>query len=604
MRIIFTFALYYLTLIILDMETLKHECGVALIRLKKPIEYFEEKYGTTRYALNKLYLLMQKQHNRGQEGAGAACVSLGAEPGEEFMFRERKEGKNAIPELFEEIGKEIKKTPEGESEPFIGECYMGHLRYSTTGRSGVSYVHPHLRRNNYRQNTLALCGNFNLTNVDEVFEHLKSQGQHPRRTSDTTILLEQLGYALDHNTSSEDILRSTMHRWDGGFVMCGMVGDGRMFVARDPWGIRSAFHYEDDEIIVIASERPAIQTVMNVRSEQITEIKPGEAILVSKDAELSKVQIIEPKNPRPCSFERIYFSRGNDADIYRERKALGRGVVPAILKSIDNDLAHSVFSFIPNTAEVAFWGMNEYLKEYLDEEKLAKILANRNLSDEELKAIISQKVRIEKLAIKDIKLRTFISESGKRDELSSHVYDITYGSIHGGEDNLIVIDDSIVRGTTLKQSIITILSRLNPKKMVVVSSAPQIRYPDFYGIDMADISQLIAFKAVLELCGEDALKSVYEKCKAQQGSPKTELKNYVKELYAPFTDEEISREIAKLVTPSDINCEVELIFQTREKLLEICCNNQGDWYFSGNYPTAGGLKLLNESFIDFYEKRN
>ncbi|MFI3288199.1 MAG: amidophosphoribosyltransferase [Rikenellaceae bacterium] len=586
------------------METLKHECGVALIRLKKPIEHFEEKYGTARYALNKLYLLMQKQHNRGQEGAGAACVSLGAQPGQEFIFRERQEGKNAIPELFAEIGKQIQATPEGENEPFIGECYMGHLRYSTTGRSGATYVHPHLRRNNYRENTLALCGNFNLTNVDEIFGHLKELGQHPRRTSDTTILLEQLGYALDTQRESEDILKSTMPMWDGGFVMCGMTGDGRIFVSRDPWGIRSAFYYEDEELIVIASERPAIQTVMNVKSEQITEINPGEALLIDSEAELSKVQIVEPQNPRPCSFERIYFSRGNDRDIYRERKALGRGVVPAILTSIDNDLRNSVFSFIPNTAEVAFWGMNEYLKKHLDKEKYRKITENRDMSEEELKDIISQRIRIEKVAVKDIKLRTFISESGKRDELSSHVYDITYGSIRPNEDNLIVIDDSIVRGTTLKQSIITILSRLKPKKMIIVSSAPQIRYPDFYGIDMADISQLIAFKAVLGLCSEEQITAVYKKCKAQQCKVGDELQNYVKELYAPYSDEEISAEIARIVTPKGIECKVELIFQTRETLLEICEHNPGDWYFSGNYPTAGGLRMLNESFISFYENRN
>lgn len=585
------------------METLKHECGVALIRLKKPIEYFEDKYGTSRYGLNKLYLLMQKQHNRGQEGAGAACVSLTAQPGEEFMFRERKEGKNAIPELFEEIGKQIAATPAGEDEPFIGECYMGHLRYSTTGRSGATYVHPHLRRNNFRQNTLALCGNFNLTNVDEVFEHLKNMGQHPRRTSDTTILLEQLGYSLDNNTSdSEAILKDCMPLWDGGFVMCGMVGDGRIFVARDPWGIRSAFHYEDDEVIVIASERPAIQTVMNVRSEQIKELSPGAALLISSDAQLTIKLIVDSPNPTPCSFERIYFSRGNDADIYHERKALGRGVVPAILNSLNGDLQNSVFSFIPNTAEVAFWGMNGCLKEYLDEQKYKQITENKNLNDEELRNIISQKVRIEKVAVKDIKLRTFISESGQRNELSSHVYDITYGSIIASQDNLVVIDDSIVRGTTLKQSIITILSRLRPKKMIIVSSAPQIRYPDFYGIDMADISSLIAFKAAVSLSSEEALTQIYTKCKEQQNIDKHLMINHVQELYAPYSDEEISDEIARLVTSKEVNCKVELIFQSREKLAEICKDHRGDWYFSGNYPTAGGVKLLNESFIDYYEK--
>ncbi|MFI3298800.1 MAG: amidophosphoribosyltransferase [Rikenellaceae bacterium] len=586
------------------METLKHECGVALIRLKKPISFFEKKYGTSRYALNKLYLLMQKQHNRGQEGAGAACVSLEAEPGQEFIFRERKEGKNAIPELFEEIGKSIAQTPTDENEPFIGECYMGHLRYSTTGRAGITYVHPHLRRNNYRQNTLALCGNFNLTNVDEIFQHLKSQGQHPRRTSDTTILLEQLGSCLDtYNDSVEDILKNSMPLWDGGFVICGIVGDGRTFAARDPWGIRSAFFYEDDEIIVIASERPAIQTVMNVKSGDIKELQPGEALIIDSQANISLSQIVKPTNVKQCSFERIYFSRGNDADIYRERKALGRGVVPAILKTVDNDLANSVFSFIPNTAEVAFWGMNEYLKEYLDQEKYQKIVAaGASITDDTLKEIISQRVRIEKVAIKDIKLRTFISESGKRDELSSHVYDITYDSIVPHRDNLIVIDDSIVRGTTLKQSIITILSRLDPKKLVIVSSAPQIRYPDFYGIDMADISQLIAFKAMIELVSKKRLTEVYKKCLAQVDAPKGEMKNYVCELYAPFSDEQISAEIARIVTPDTVKCDVDIIFQTRETLREVCSGHKGDWYFTGEYPTDGGLRMLNASFIEFYQR--
>ncbi len=585
------------------METLKHECGVALIKLRKPIDYYVKKYGTSSYALNKLYLLMQKQHNRGQEGAGVACVNLSAEPGEEFMYRERCEGKNAITELFQNIGQQMQRLPkEGNLDPFIGECYMGHLRYSTTGRSGVTYVHPHLRRNNYRKNTFALCGNFNLTNVDEIFEHLKEQGQHPRRTSDTTILLEQLGYYIDkHDSNTEAVLRDTMPLWDGGYVICGMTGDGEMFAVRDRWAIRSAFYYCDDEIVVIASERPAIQTVMDIPKESITELNPGEAIILKRDGSIKLTQIAECKKSTPCSFERIYFSRGNDADIYRERKELGRKVVPAVLKAIDGDITNTVFSFIPNTAETAFLGLNERVKEQLSKEKYEAILALPEITKQSIEAITSQSVRFEKVAIKDIKLRTFISESGERNELANHVYDITYGSIVPFEDNLAIIDDSIVRGTTLRNSIITILSRLNPKKLVIISSAPQIRYPDFYGIDMANIAELIAFKAIASLSSKEMLGSVYEKCIAQRNMRGEEMTNYVKELYAPYTDEQISAEIARLVTPSEVKCEVELIFQTNEAIREICPNNSGDWYFSGNYPTGGGLRCLNESYIRYFE---
>ncbi len=585
------------------METLKHECGVALIKLRKPTKYYTEKYGTPRYALNKLYLLMQKQHNRGQEGAGVACVNLQAEAGEEFMFRERQEGKNAITELFQNIGKEIEKLPkEGKHDPFIGECYMGHLRYSTTGRSGVTYVHPHLRRNNYRRNTFALCGNFNLTNVDEVFEHLKAQGQHPRRTSDTTILLEQLGFYIDkHDSDTEAVLRDSMPLWDGGYVICGMTGDGEMFAARDRWGIRSAFYYIDDEIIVIASERPAIQTVMNLPQESITELNPGESIILKRDGSIKLTQIAECKESTPCSFERIYFSRGNDADIYRERKELGRRIVPAVLGAIGGDIVNTVFSFIPNTAETAFLGLNERMNEQLSQEKYEAILQLPEITKESIEAITSQRVRFEKVAVKDIKLRTFISESGERNELANHVYDITYGSLIPNQDNLAIIDDSIVRGTTLRNSIITILSRLNPKKLVIISSAPQIRYPDFYGIDMANIAELIAFKAAISLSTREAVESVYRECIAQRGLDGSEMVNHIKELYAPYTNEQISAEIARLVTPKEVKCEVELIFQTNETLREICPNNAGDWYFSGNYPTPGGMKCLNESFIKYYE---
>ncbi len=587
------------------MESLKHECGIALIKLRKPIEYFEKKYGTANYALNKLYLLMQKQQNRGQEGAGLACVNLSAEPGDEFMFRERVEGKNAIADLFQAVGKEMTQPQQSKYLPFTGECYMGHLRYSTTGRSGVTYVHPHLRRDNYRRNTFALCGNFNLTNVDEIFEHLKSQGQHPRRTSDTTILLEQLGYYIDkHNAESELVLKEAMPMWDGGFVICGMTGDGEMFAVRDKWGIRSAFYYIDDEIVVIASERPAIQTVMNVEGSAIKELRAAEAIILRRDGTIHLSEITKPaKEITPCSFERIYFSRGNDKDIYDERKQLGYGIVPSVLKSIDNDLDNTVFSFIPNTAETAFWGMSQCLTEHLDNEKYEAILNLAEVSKDSISQITSRRVRIEKVAVKDIKLRTFISESGQRNELANHVYDITYGSIVAHRDNLVVIDDSIVRGTTLRQSIITILSRLHPKKLVIVSSAPQIRYPDFYGIDMADISDLIAFRAVVALSTEEMLEGVYEKCRLQLESNELGLTNYVRELYDQFSDEEISAEIARQVTPSEVKCPVELIFQSVNSLREICVHNSGDWYFSGNYPTSGGVRMICQSYMNFWENR-
>jgi len=568
------------------MEQLKHECGVALIRLRKPLEYYTEKYGSAHYALNKLYLLMQKQHNRGQEGAGIACVSLKVEPGEEFMFRERKEGKNAIAELFSSVGEQ--------KNDFTGECYMGHLRYSTTGRSGLTYVHPHLRRSNYRRNTLALCGNFNLTNVDEVFAHLKSLNQHPRRTSDTTILLEQLGFSLDKNNgNTQAIIRECMPMWDGGFVLCGMTGTGEMFAVRDPWGIRTAFYYADEEIIVIASERPAIQTVMNVEIADIKEINAGETLFISASGEIYCEKIISNEKVSSCVFERIYFSRGGDRDIYRERKELGRAVVPQILEAVNYDLENSVFSFIPNTAEIAFMGMIEGLNDYLDQEKIRLIGNLKEKNALEISKIISGRIRTEKVAIKDIKLRTFISETGERNELANHVYDITYGSIRSEIDNLVVIDDSIVRGTTLKQSIITILARLRPKKLIIVSSAPQIRYPDFYGIDMSNIGDLIAFRAALELTDKNKIKEIYQKCIDK----KSELINYVSEIYEPFSDEEISRKIAELITPEEVNCPVEIVFQKREALSKVCSKHRGDWYFTGNYPTKGGMKRLNDSLL-------
>ena len=581
------------------MEQLKHECGVAMIRLKKPLEYYKEKYGTMRYALNKLYLLMEKQRNRGQEGAGLACVKLSAKAGEEFMFRERKEGKNAITELFASVN----SLTMGESAPFVGDCYMGHLRYSTTGRSGITYVHPMLRRQNYRHNTLALCGNFNLTNVDEVFNILTTQGQHPRRTSDTTVLLEQLGNTLDCEPCGENRVQNIINEcaptWDGGFVICGLLGNGEMFAVRDPWAIRPAFYYSDDEVVVVASERPVIQTVMNVPFEEIHELGAGQAAILSQSGDLQIKQILTPKQNASCSFERIYFSRGSDADIYLERKNLGSALVPNIMQSINDDLHNSVFSFIPNTAEIAFMGMCEELNSVLNEQKYEQIKAG--ISDQDLQKILSAQVRTEKVAIKDIKLRTFISESGARNEMANHVYDITYGSIVPEVDNLVVIDDSIVRGTTIRNSIISILGRLKPKKLVIISSAPQIRYPDFYGIDMSTIGDLIAFKAAVALRGKVVVKDIYDKCVAQVNEEPQNMTNFVQELYAPLTDEQISKKIVELVTPKDINFPVEIIFQSIEKLHEVIPNHPGDWYFSGNYPTVGGVKQLNLSFINYYE---
>ena len=579
------------------MEQLKHECGVAMIRLKKPLSYYTEKYGTPYYALSKMHLLMEKQRNRGQEGAGVACVKLSANAGEEYMFRERKEGKNAISELFTEINNKI-KDPE---TPFVGECYMGHLRYSTTGRSGITYVHPMLSRQNYRHNTFALCGNFNMTNVEDIFNSLTMKGQHPRRTSDTTVLLEQLGTAINEHPLSqervENILSNCAPSWDGGYVICGLLGNGEMFAVRDPWAIRPAFYYSDDEIVVVASERPVIQTVMNVRIEDIKELQAGESIMLSDSGEMTLKQIMEPKQNSACSFERIYFSRGSDADIYIERKNLGAALVPAILDSIDQDLDNSVFSFIPNTAEVAFGGMCEELNHVMNQQKFDKIKGG--VTDEELMTILKPQVRTEKVAIKDIKLRTFISESGARNIIANHVYDITYGSIVPQKDNLIVIDDSIVRGTTLKESIIAILSRLQPKKLVVVSSAPQIRYPDFYGIDMSAIGDLVAFRAAVELRGFEAIKEIYQKCLDQEGLDASEMVNYVQEVYAPLTDELISQKIIELVTPKGVDFPIEIIFQKIDKLAEVIPNHRGDWYFSGNYPTKGGVKQLNNSFIQY-----
>ncbi|MFR0836084.1 MAG: amidophosphoribosyltransferase [Barnesiella sp.] len=578
-------------------EILKHECGIAMIRLLKPLSYYQEKYGSCLYGLNKLYLLMEKQHNRGQEGAGLACVKLNAEPAEEYIYRERAIGTGAIQEIFGNVKKQIANVLHAEEDcewiarflPFAGEVYMGHLRYSTTGKSGLSYVHPFLRRNNWRSRNLLLCGNFNMTNVDEIFNNIISEGQHPRNYADTFIILEQIGHALDmenqrlydqyksdgyrsveltkkieDNIDIARMLKKPFSIWDGGYVICGITGSGDAFSYRDPRGIRPAFYYTDEEIVVVASERPVIQTTMNVPIESVNELKPGESLIVTKQGEIKLSQIQSPLNYSACSFERIYFSRGSDADIYKERKELGRLLVPAILKSIGYDLEHTVFSFIPNTAEVAFYGMLEGLDEYLVQEKkkMLKELGD-SVTDEQLERILNMKVRSEKVAIKDIKLRTFIAEGDTRDDLAAHVYDITYGTVRPGIDNLVVIDDSIVRGTTLRQSIIKILDRLHPKKIIIVSSSPQVRFPDCYGIDMSRMGEFIAFRAIVELLQEkdmaSLLNEVYRKSKDIY-KPKEDIVNYVKDLYALYTGRNFLK-IAQMLKPAGTK-PGDIIYQT------------------------------------------
>ncbi|RHU24682.1 amidophosphoribosyltransferase [Parabacteroides sp. TM07-1AC] len=623
------------------MEQLKHECGVAMVRLLKPLEYYHQKYGTWMYGLNKLYLLMEKQHNRGQEGAGLACVKLEATPGEEYMFRERALGTGAITEIFAAVHEHYKDLPPGKLNdplfaksnlPFAGELYMGHLRYSTTGKSGISYVHPFLRRNNWRAKNLALCGNFNLTNVNDIFKEITAIGQHPRKFADTYIMLEQMGHRLDReierlyqkyedegmkgmdithaieaHVDLSNVLKRCVPTWDGGFVICGLTGSGESFSVRDPWGIRPAFYYADDEIVVLASERPVIQTAMNVQAEDIKELQRGEAMFISKDGRFRTSQIVEPKVNKACSFERIYFSRGSDVDIYRERKKLGENLVHPILKAVDYDLKHTVFSFIPNTAEVAYFGMQEGLNNYLNKLK-KEWIADRShlLQEEELDQILSMRVRAEKVAIKDIKLRTFIAEGNSRNDLAAHVYDVTYGSIEPFVDNLVVIDDSIVRGTTLKQSIIGILDRLHPRKIVIVSSSPQVRYPDYYGIDMSRMNEFIAFRAAVALLKERGMESVitdaYWKAKKQQAQEDGTIVNFVKEIYAPFTDEEISAKMVDLLTPAGTRAKVEIVYQTLDGLHASCPNHPGDWYFSGDYPTPGGARMVNKAFIHYMEE--
>ena len=622
------------------MEVLKHDCGVAMVRLLKPLEYYHVKYGSWMYGLNQLYLLMEKQHNRGQEGAGLACVKLEANAGEEYMFRERALGTGAITEIFANVHEHYRDLPPEQLNdpyfakanlPFAGELYMGHLRYSTTGKSGISYIHPFLRRNNWRAKNLAVCGNFNLTNVHEIFEEITAIGQHPRKYADTYIMLEQLGHRLDREVERlyqhyegeglkgmeitqaieqhvdlSNVLRRCVPTWDGGFVICGITGSGESFSVRDPWGIRPAFYYADDEIVVLASERPVIQTVMNVHVEEIHELNRGEAIFINKRGEWHTEQIVAPKTNSACSFERIYFSRGSDVDIYKERKRMGENLVEPILRAVDHDLNHTVFSFIPNTAEVAYFGMQEGLNNYLNKLK-KEWIADRShlLQEQELEQILSMRVRCEKVAIKDIKLLTFIAEGNSRNDLAAHVYDITYGSIEPYVDNLVVIDDSIVRGTTLRQSIISILDRLHPKKIVIVSSSPQVRYPDYYGIDMSRMNEFIAFKAAVALLRErgmaEVLLEAYRKAKQQQREEPETLVNYVKEIYAPFTDKEISAKMVELLTPKGTKAKVEIVYQTLEGLHASCPDHPGDWYFSGDYPTPGGTRMVNQAFINYME---
>ena len=577
------------------MEQLKHECGVAMIRLLKPLNYYERKYGTSRYGLNKLYLMMEKQHNRGQEGAGVVCVNLDAPAGEEYMFRERAEGKDAITEVF-------KRFDKGDTSADKSQLLMGHLRYSTTGKSGLQYVHPFLRRNNWRAKNLSLCGNFNMTNIDVVFQFLTDQGQSPRIYGDSYITLELMGHRLDReverlytearsqglegtditqyiddHVEMANVLKTTMPHFDGGYVMCGQTGSGEMFAVRDPWGIRPAFWYQDDEVVVLASERPVIQTTFDLQAEDIQELQPGQSLIVHKNGESHLRQILAAQKLSACSFERIYFSRGSDRDIYNERKQLGEQLTPTIMQAIGGDVAHTVFSYIPNTAEVAFHGMTDGVRR------------------------LNHDVRIEKVVWKDIKLRTFITEGAERNDLAAHVYDITYGSVAPYEDNLVIIDDSIVRGTTLRESIFKILDRLHPKKIVMVSSSPQIRYPDYYGIDMSHLEELCAFRAAIALIKDRGMQRLiaetYRKCKT---APMTT--NHVRAVYAPFSVDEINHKIVEMLRPEGMQAPIELVYQSIEGLHHACPNHPGDWYFTGHYPTPGGIRMVNQAFVNYVEK--
>ncbi len=627
-------------------DPIKHECGIALLRLKKPLDYYLEKYGTAFYGVNKLHLLMEKQHNRGQDGAGVANIKFDMQPGERYISRYRSIASKPIQDIFDHINDRFRKLEEKDPSKlkdvdflkknagFTGELFLGHLRYGTFGRNSIESCHPFLRQNNWITRNLVVAGNFNLTNVDELFDVLLHVGQHPKEKSDTVTVLEKIGHFLDVENNDmydelkpqgysnaevysriaqrlniERILKRASEDWDGGYAMAGLFGHGDAFVLRDPAGIRPAFWYEDDEVCVVTSERPVIQTAFNLKTEEIEELTPGHALIIRKNGDIKEVEINKPTTNLQCSFERIYFSRGSDKDIYAERKQLGKNVIPQVLETIDHDLDNSVFSFIPNTAEVSFYGMIKGLEDYLNERKIDQILAlGDKPNPDDVRKIMFQRARIEKIAIKDAKLRTFITQDDSRDDLVAHVYDITYGSVKRGVDNLVVIDDSIVRGTTLKQSILRILDRLEPKKIVVVSSAPQIRFPDCYGIDMAKMGDFIAFEAAIALIKEtgqlEVIENVYRKCKEQENLPKEQIKNYVKEIYTPFGYEEVSRKISELLTPVDINTEVEIVYQTVENLHAACPNNKGDWYFTGDYPTPGGNKVVNKAFMNWYEGKN
>lgn len=619
-------------------DTIKHECGIALIRLLKPLDFYKEKYGTAFYGINKMYLMLEKQHNRGQDGAGLASIKLDMQPGERYISRIRSNEAQPVQDIFTRINQRINEgfkanpslrddvTLQKRELPYIGEVIMGHVRYGTFGKNSIENVHPFLRENNWMYRNLIMAGNFNMTNVNELFQNLVRLGQHPKDKTDTVIVMEGIGHFLDDEVEElyrklkeegytkqeaspfiaerlniERILKRAAKYWDGGYAMEGMIGNGDAFVLRDPAGIRPAFYYQDEEVVVVASERPAIQTVFNVKYENIRELPPGNAIIIKKSGEIAIKEILTPTVRKACSFERIYFSRGSDRDIYRERKMLGKLLFPRVAQAIDHNLKDTVFAYIPNTAETSYLGLIEEAEQYLNEQK-AKQLAVAEKS--EIPAILSQKVRTEKVAIKDVKLRTFITEDSSRDDLVAHVYDITYGSVQKG-DNLVIIDDSIVRGTTLKKSILSILGRLEPKKIIIVSSAPQIRYPDCYGIDMARLEDLVAFQAALALHKERGtyhiIKEVYEKCLTQVALSDDKVVNYVKEVYAPFTDEEISDKIRDLLLPNDFTSEVEVIFQTVDNLHKACPENLGDWYFTGDYPTDGGNRVVNRAFINFYE---
>ena len=627
-------------------DAIQHECGIAFLRLKKPLDFYLKKYGTAFFGLNKMYLLMEKQHNRGQDGAGLVNIKLDMDPGKRYISRYRSVEDKPIQDLFAYVNSRFKTIEENDpkklkdtqwlkqNEAFTGEVFLGHLRYGTFGKNSIENCHPFLRQNNWMTRNLAVAGNFNMTNVDELFDILVNIGQHPKEKSDTVTILEKIGHFLDEenqqifdyckrkglsyketsneiaeNLDLQKILVQSAEDWDGGYVMAGVVGHGDAFVLRDPNGIRPAFWHENDEFVVVASERPVIQTAFELKAEDIQEIKPGHALIIKKDGSVSEKQIRKPLAENKCSFERIYFSRGTDVDIYNERLELGRKVTPKVLEAIDYDLRNSVFSFIPNTAETAYYGLLKGCDEYLRDVKFRKITKlGKDITEEELTDILSINTRAEKIMVKDAKLRTFITQDDARDEMVAHVYDITYGTVRRGVDNLVVIDDSIVRGTTLKQSVIRILDRLEPKKIVVVSSAPQIRYPDCYGIDMAKLGDFVAFQAAIDLLKdagkEDVIDAVYQKCLAQADLPKEQIKNYVTEIYAPFTAEQISDKISSLLTHESIKSEVKIIYQSIEGLHEACPGHTGDWYFTGEYPTPGGNKVVNKAFINYVEGKN